>query len=112
MDEIVIWWLTQNDCTAIGKDLPESFPEYVRREYRSRLGSAGRARLWASKHFGFVGIYPWPNTPLSKSLEAAGGIVIYKRDLPLLTEMPGLCTDIKLQRLEVSAVPEASPLPR
>lgn len=38
MQQFLIWWINQADCQAIGTELPEYFPAYLREEYASRYG--------------------------------------------------------------------------
>lgn len=96
---MIIWWLTQPDCEAIG-DLPDAFPEDARDMYNSRLGRSGRGRLWLPPGVK-IGVDPWPDTPLAKFLERqdAGGLVLDRSILPLLAELPGLATDMQLRRV-------------
>ena len=95
---LVIWWLDQKDMEAIGDRLSVNFPDWLRDEYRSLFWRAGRARLWVADHFGDVGVNPWPVTPMTNRLEQCGGIVIEEKHLPLIAELPGLVTDLRLQR--------------
>ena len=94
--DILFWWTSQEECEAIGDDLPEFVPEYLRSEYRSRLGRAGRGRLWSADQFGAVGI-PWNTSkPAARLAGERGGIVIHKEDAPYVFELPGFLTDAKL----------------
>ena len=96
----LVWWLNQADCSAIGDSLPKHFPGYLREQYMSRLGRAGRGRLWADEKFGEVEVSPWPETPLAKVLgKDYGGIVIDELDFELVFDLPGVVTDTHLQRM-------------
>jgi len=96
----LIWWTEQEDCEAIGNHLPESFPNYLQVEYRSRLGRAGRGRLWVASQFAGepIAVDPWPNTPMGRRLATAAGIAICAEHAELLREMPGVITDLELHR--------------
>lgn len=99
--DFAIWWLSEENCRAIGEDdeipLLEGLPEYIVSEYRSRLGRPGHGRLWTpeSIQIPFEGI-PWDaSAPLSSYLrEKCGGIVIQATDIPLIVSLPGCITDV------------------
>ena len=101
---IVLWWLSQGECQAIGDRLPKGMPVYIRDQYASRYGRPGRGRLWVDKfienwHGGKVSVDPWPHTPMGKFLaEGHGGIAILTDDLPWIAQFPGIVTDLKLNR--------------
>ena len=101
MSYLAIWWTSQEDCETIGDTLPETMPEYVREEYRSRLGRAGRGRLWTPDELGpdEISVDPWPETPLALRLgDDYGGIVIRIADMSHLVEMPGIITDLNARQ--------------
>lgn len=94
--DLLIWWLSQDECEAIGHYPPGSVPEYIRLEYRSRLGRNGRGRLWVPSQFGAVGIH-WDTTkPATRLAEKRGGIVIFASDAVHVFSLPGFLTDLKL----------------
>lgn len=94
--DLLIWWLSQDECEAIGDELADSVPDYIRKEYRSRLGRNGRGRLWSDEQFGDVGI-PWDTTkPVSRLADKRGGIVINLGDGPHVFGLPGFLTDLRL----------------
>jgi hypothetical protein len=87
----LIWWLNQRECESIGEELPKEFPRYLRSQYSSRYGRAGRGRLWADAQFGDVAVEPWPSTPLAKFLGAySGGIVIRPAEHIWVEDYPGI----------------------
>lgn len=97
--DILIWWTDQIACEVIGDRLSDTVPDYIRREYRSRLGRAGRGRLWVDNRFGDVGI-PWDTSkPAARLSESRGGIVIARDDAPHVFGLPGYLTDCKLNIL-------------
>lgn len=101
---LLVWWLTQADCEAIGDELPGEVPEYIREEYKSRRGRVGRGRIWVSRRFADVSIDPWPDTPLAKHVgEKAGGIVVCEWDSRFLSQFPGIVTDTTIRRVGVDA---------
>lgn len=95
-----IWWLTARDCRLIDAagGLPMRFPSYLRDRYAARRGRAGDGLLFAGepRRCG-----PWPGTALAAVLDdsCAGGVVLERRDLQLLAEMPGIITDGYLRQL-------------
>jgi hypothetical protein len=94
--DIYIWWLSQDECEAIGDFPPGSVPLYIRNEYRSRLGRPGRGRLWVGLEVGEVGI-PWDDSkPAARLAGKRGGIVIYKTDATHVFGLPGFLTDLHL----------------
>lgn len=94
-----IWWLSQQDCEAIGDVLADSVPEYIRSEYRSRYGRAGHGRLWSAAKFGAIRSVEWNTSALARQLENCGGIVIMQRDAEHLADLPGILTDYGLRRV-------------
>ena len=97
----LIWWLNQADCQAIGPELTAEVPEYLRDQYRSRLGRPGRGRLWQDSEIKeSLGVEPWPTTALARVFEGDyGGIVIRESDLHHVFQLPGIVTDTKLKRI-------------
>jgi hypothetical protein len=111
-DATAVWWLGQDDMELLGDEAPEGLPEYIRREYRDRLGRAGRGRLWIAageSELAGAAVDPWPDTPTAKHLGgykderffppyigSYGGIVIHARHAPLLAYLPGVVTDMRL----------------
>lgn len=103
MDRISIWWLEQADYEAIGDELPASFPAYLKTEYESRRGRGGRGRLWVAREFGEVGVDPWPDNAMARRLggDDFGGIVIHDEHAAFLQRLPGVITDMHLNRVEI-----------
>jgi len=95
-NDILIWWLSQRACEAIGDEPPAGLPAYIAREYRSRLGRPGRGRLWADAIFGDVGV-PWDKArPAAWLAEDCGGIVIWRLDVSYVIGLPGFVTNTRL----------------
>ena len=96
------WWLSQKACEAIGPELPETFPGYLRAQYDARIGRPGRARLWEDPEICHqAGIAPWPNNSLTRWIESedCGGIVFRRSDLHYVIDLPGIVTDKYLKRV-------------
>jgi hypothetical protein len=93
----VIWWLSQADCEAIGDNVDEmSWPDYIKKEYRSRLRRAGRGRLWVPTEIPIKEI-EWDATkPLADRAAECGGIVIQAEDARTIATLPGFITDLGL----------------
>ena len=96
---MLIWWLNQADCEAIGS-LPTAYPEYLKDQYASRAGRPARGRLWADDKFGNVEVNPWPNTRLANLLgKDYAGVVIEDEDASLVRQFPGILTTTTLVRV-------------
>lgn len=94
--DVLIWWTDQEECETFGWEPTDTFPQYLQSEYRSRLGRAGRGRLWAANEIGEVGI-PWDESkPASRLAGKRGGIVIWKIDAHHVFGLPGFLTDLRL----------------
>lgn len=94
--DVLVWWLSQDECEAIGDELADDAPAYLCLEYRSRLGRPGRGRLWVDDQFDDVGI-PWDTTkPASRLAGERGGIVIWASDAAHVFSLPGFLTDCRL----------------
>ena len=108
--DISIWWLDEKDCEAIEGHLKESVAGYVREEFQKRFGRPGGGRLWVSEVVENdlgpniqISVDPWPRTPLGvRLLQTHGGIVIRDRDAWFLQQMPGIVTDLQLNRVDIS----------
>ncbi len=107
VNELAIWWLSQSDSEILSDGNEELFPpdilpDYLEDEVMSRYGRPARGRLWVSMAQGFkINDLKWPDpeTPLAKHCGLCGGIVLWRKDLPSLATLPGLVTDMNLQRL-------------
>lgn len=100
----LIWWLSAADIEAIGEPR-ETWPSWLREEFVSIRGRAGRRRLWVAREvfgqaaetgLGLDGD-AW-ETPIGKIAERCGGIMVRADDLPLLADLPGLVTDLRPPR--------------
>jgi len=96
-----IWWTSQTDYAVLGEvalELLEA-PQYLQSEYRSRLGRAGRGRLWSAPQFDVKSI-DWDEAKaMSLKLEDCGGIIIEDAELELCLKLPGLVTDMNMNRI-------------
>lgn len=124
----VIWWTTQTDCEMVlalglAEDAdrpfltPGEWPDWLRDQFLSRCGRAGRARLWNAFADTFKGgVAPWPNNRVADFLtgtggnqsegdrHCAGGIVVPLGDLNLVIGLPGFVTTAGLTRLQIHGV--------
>ena len=96
MDDLLIWWLTENDCQAIGDPENLHLPEYLVALYRSRLGRAGRGRIWSDAFDDVLQIDPnlIEISPARERILQSGGIVFRRWDIVLLRDLPGLITNL------------------
>ena len=90
----LIWWLTQADCEVLKAkgDLTASVPYYIRVEFESRLGRAGRGRLWVNTQ---VNLKTTEISPHAVPDNSAGGIVIHAHHAVFVGELPGILTDLQ-----------------
>lgn len=106
-DQVVIWWTTDTDVKIVGEELSDCFPEYLRREWRSRVGRNGRGRLWIADEIeravGPVEVWPWPDTPTADRCAKMAGIVVFATDVRLLADndIPGELTNVFLQKVSL-----------
>lgn len=99
--EPLIWWTSSADMDELRRGKRRyRLPRYLREQIGSRDGRAGRGRLWVDESFGDVAVDPWPETPFAKLLgEKFAGIIIHRQDLQDVMRMPGVVTDLNLQRV-------------
>lgn len=97
-EQYCIWWTSQRDCELIEERelFSETIPDYIRVEYRSRLGRNGRGRLWVHESLSANDIEWDASKPASRLAEERGGIVIHKEDSQHVFGLPGFLTDTKL----------------
>ena len=94
-----IWWLDQLACQCV-VGTPRNAPDYLKKQFEDRLGRPGRGRLWVADQFGEVAVDPWPDTPLAKKLGGDwAGIVIRDEDKDIVIDLPGIVTDMQLNRV-------------
>lgn len=125
-NELAIWWVSEADCKKIGEPMYDSdfeaereelypdgvpagailmsqlpMPDYIRQEYSSRYGRAGRGRLWIPDGITLPGgIAPWlEHHPVYQAAGKCGGIVFRRSDLAEMLELPGFVTDAKMNVL-------------
>jgi hypothetical protein len=83
---LAVWWVNQADCEKIDEGL---IPEpYIRTEYESRLGRAGRGRLWVPEEIECRQVEV-PKTIVCEGNDTHGGIVIFKKDMEKVRSLGG-----------------------
>lgn len=98
----VIWWLTEDECLRLYRVINElGLPDYLIYEFHSRMGRAGRGRLWAAPHIPVKEI-TWPNTVPSRMALDCGGIVLDIEDLPKVILLPGFVTTLELEFIDLT----------
>jgi hypothetical protein len=126
-EALAIWWLDQDDCEKVESDYPllrdangdlietedgEDYmrtpiplPSYILKEFWSRMGRAGRGRLWVAPEIHLESI-PWDDAlPLAQHAERCGGIVFHRQDLDAVKAMhAGFATDTTWNLLWVSGM--------
>lgn len=116
MNELFIWWLSQDACDAMDQHYHTGFrlagmrddtllqfpvPEYVKVEYRRRYGRAAHARLWVHETIECDSIQ-WPvRSPIVDWIQNGGydGIVCRMEDFESIRALPGFITDLALNKL-------------
>ena len=111
-DVALIWWTDEAaakvvERTIISDAWPASrhdrWPVYLVRQFESRIGRAGRGRLWDSGDFGPASVddAQFDKTPIGRWIveSSMAGIVIGRRDLSCVIDMPGVVTDLELRRV-------------
>ena len=105
-DRFVIWWLTSNEAMLLVEDpfFIASTPAYIQTEVNSRNGRPGRGRLWVTLEWMNLNIdtsdYWIHGKPLHTVLgEEYGGIIILKTDFDKVTNMGGIFTTLKMERI-------------
>jgi hypothetical protein len=87
---LAVWWVNQADCDKIDEGL---IPEpYIRTEYESRLGRAGRGRLWVPEEIDLNKVEV-PKTVVYENGDTHGGIVIFKADVEKVRGLGGILSD-------------------
>ena len=92
----IVWWLTFWDCRRVDEDLSdEAIPQYIQKEFDSRVGRAGRGRLWAAPQFKDVSCDWDMEKPACKHIveRDAGGIILNRSDAANLPDI-GFFTDL------------------
>lgn len=112
-----IWWLSQEDCEAIEAMIDYSHeyesgsyypnvekslrvPRYIAVEYRSRLGRAGRGRLWVPFDIPLTECVWDDELAVCQRAAKCGGIVVHMRDWRKLRYLPGFITDTEMRYLK------------
>lgn len=99
MTDFAIWWTSEQDCRAIGElnSLDNSpIADYIKRQFRSRYGRAGRGRLWVDSSIFDIEVDDlyWPEDyAVARKAEYCAGIVIYMEDVLTMKQFPGFITD-------------------
>jgi hypothetical protein len=98
MNKYAIWWLSQAACEEIEPIIDEiGLPDYIRAEFQSRLGRAGRGRLWVADGIDLSEIEWQAEKPAAKLAGKCGGIVIRSEDVGRVLGLPGFVTDTDLE---------------
>lgn len=78
----------------------KELPEHIQSEFGSRMGRAGRGRLWIPPHIELKGIDWNEKSPLAKFCSEAGGVVFEEEFLDKMLLMPGIVTNLNLLLVE------------
>lgn len=91
-----IWWLSQENCLGIVEVDKVAWPSYLESECQSRIGRAGRGRLWIHKDIPVKGIDWDESRPCARLAGECGGIVIRAEDVHHVIALPGFVTDLEM----------------
>lgn len=102
-DGLAVWWCPSKDDYRL-QDLYEEvgkLPGYIAKEARNIMGRPRRGRLWVSSSIRpQIQRIDWDDSKSCSSRAAeSGGIIIYKRDIDTLVNMPGFVTDLQMNIL-------------
>lgn len=98
MNEYLVWWTNQEEAEQVDAELlfRAGFPDYIANEFKSRLGRAGRGRLWVDDDIPITQINWDEKKPAARLAEKRAGIVIRAEDKHFLFDRPGFLTDLDL----------------
>jgi hypothetical protein len=103
MNELAIWWVTPGNEMYLQRRVPEieALPRYICVEVRDLFGRSMRGRLWISREITpKINGINWDDTkPLASLASKSGGIVIYRKDIDALRNMPGFITDLEMNEI-------------
>lgn len=101
---VAIWWLnSHSDCAEI-RSLSENvvlLPDYIFSEVISLHGRPPRGRLWSPDEINIDDLTWDDSKPRAAECAERGGIVIWRKDLHYLKDLPGFVTDTQLNEIEV-----------
>jgi len=96
----LIFWTQQADDERIEQgNLAKNCPRYIKRQLQSRYGRNGRGRLWVADGIPVKEIVWNDSKPAAQYAGNAGGIVIHGRDYNTVKDLPGMVTDLELNRI-------------
>lgn len=115
--DYLIWWLSQADCESLAESplyvevvedgrvidhRIDGLPGYLDTEFWSRVGRAGRGRLWVSSALPLPGNFAidYDATCIGGqklSFADYGGIVFRAEDKSTVVALPGIITDTNLR---------------
>lgn len=105
MNTLAVWWLSPADFSAIDATGQEvELPVWLLREYHSARGRNGRGRLWISPELNGAPdrlscVLSWPVTAVAAYCATCAGLVVTRKEVPLLSKLPGIVTDRDLVRI-------------
>jgi hypothetical protein len=105
-EQVVIWWLNQSDHEMVSLLCEDAeIPQYIIKEFNSRVGRAGRGRLWIPEEIKFAGIKWQDDDPIFDAVgDSYGGIVIHRCDVHHIVSWPGFVTDENLRLIKISTI--------
>lgn len=105
----IIWWLNQSDAERIGYlielDYVKSWPQYLKDQFESMSGRAGRGRLWVAVELDSDATPPPDNAQFSKDNPVCrmaadcGGIAVRSADIRHILRLPGFVTTFNMSLL-------------
>lgn len=108
-EKFCIWWTSSDDAKRVAKLASgNKWPHYLRVEFGSRYGRAGRGRLWLNdelKEEGAPSDVPFvAGSKVADMASEAGGIIIRVEDLCHVAALPGFVTTIYMRVLKIVSI--------
>jgi len=94
VNDFFIWWLSQQDCEILSDHIDNlNFPDYIKENFLSRFGRAGRGRLWTDENISIT----WGEKVTHKLAENCGGLVCKTSDIDKVIFLPGFVTTLEME---------------
>ena len=107
--EFLVWWTSEADARKLGEEPDWSshpnLPDYIRDEFSSRYGRAGRGRLWVPPGIQVSSVRWDDNRPTCRAAADCGGVVFRRLDIEAVAALPGFITDTAMNEMVGALLP-------
>ena len=107
--EFLVWWTSEADAKRLGENPDWSshpdVPDYIRDEFSSRYGRAGRGRLWVPSGVPVSSVTWDDNRPTCRAAADCGGVVFRRSDMEAVVVLPGFITDTAMNEVALCQGP-------